>query len=265
MSKCFQSGAGIRAASVFGFLAFRLKDISFALFSQECVHCVTSCKEILWNSWVCFLPQNRPASVHVTPTSADLPFLLLPPPRLDNDGIDLLMSFLKVSITEAWRWCGRFESHVWTVWWDRSWLLTSFLFPISVRVKKEDLCWWSNETTLLQEPGATCARTAREWVMAWRCRRADLATSARYNSKDIRARITYRLIRDTLISWNYVICGALTVFHVWQTSPYSHWRRSSCRGIPVTGTHRTQNQVRIKVPETSILDIRCPRRASQDV
>lgn len=188
-----------------------------------------------------------------------------PPPRLDNDGIDLLMSFLKVSITKAWRWCGRFESHVWTVWWDRSWLLTSFLFPISVRVKKEDLCWWSNETTLLQEPGATCARTAREWVMGWRCRRADLATSARYNSKDIRARITYRLIRDTLISWNYVICGALTVFHVWQTSPYSHWRRSSCRGIPVTGTHRTQNQVRIKVPETSILDIRCPRRASQDV
>lgn len=50
MSKYFQSGAGKRAATVFGFLASRLKDTSFGLFSQECVLCVTSCKEILWNS-----------------------------------------------------------------------------------------------------------------------------------------------------------------------------------------------------------------------
>ncbi len=65
------------------------------------------------------------------------------------------------------------------------WWLCFLYFPsISVRVEKEDLCWWSNETAILQEPWATCAHTAREWVMKWQHSNADLAGSDKYNLKD---------------------------------------------------------------------------------
>lgn len=66
------------------------------------------------------------------------------------------------------------------------WLNISCTSPwISVWVEKKDRCWWSNETAVLQEPGATCARAAREWVMKWQHSNVDLADSARYNLKDI--------------------------------------------------------------------------------
>lgn len=62
----------------------------------------------------CFLPQIWPASLHIAPTSADLPFFCYPPPpsplsRLDNDGIELLMSFLKVSISKSQLWRDAFN------------------------------------------------------------------------------------------------------------------------------------------------------------
>lgn len=120
------------------------------------------------------------ASICVTPplltsllfSPTPRPPLHLPPPplfRLDTDGIDLLMSFLKVSVIISARHecCDTFCSYVRTVFLERSasgcvdmltcnhTLLTLFFFmfffsfdvfvsctspKISVRVEKEDLC-----------------------------------------------------------------------------------------------------------------------------
>lgn len=258
------------------------------------VLCVTSCKEILWNGWLRFLPHSRqhlctgapaPTSFHLywpPPLFfflCSLPSLLPSPLRLDTDGIDLLMSFLKVSLPKSSGhecdvkiWRDTCRSYVWTVWFGRKsqwygssrlkfnvlkWLFMSRLLSpsrMSVRVEKEDLRRWSNEAAVLQEPWATGAHAAREWVMKWQRSKADLADKARYNfrgsSSEDQSPPRCRdaaLPASCAVFFFFFFPVALTDWlpsPVCQTCLYSHWRRSSCRGILATGTHRTRSQVR---------------------
>lgn len=158
---------------------------------------------------------------------------------------------LRLSFWKEARWHVRMQSHITDPFFFFFWSFFNecvflWLPYISVWIKKENLCWWSNETAVLQEPGATCAHTAREWVMKWQRSNADLAGSARYNLKDIAAYSKDQLQphnKDTILLARWFLLHWLTLY-LWQTYQYSHWRRSSCREIPATGTHRTPSQVR---------------------